>query len=81
MSLETVYFWPLAQAARRVLDADEHYRTVAYRMGEDARLRALMELTAAKRELRAMLGRIEGNSRTVSGAAQNKQHDNNGVKG
>ena len=80
MSLETVYFWPLAQAARRVLDADEHYRSVAYRMGEETRLRALMELTAAKRELRAMLGRIEGNSRTVSGAAQNK-NNNNGVKG
>ncbi len=80
MSAETVYFWPLAHAARRVLDADEHYRTVAYRMGEEARLRALMELTAAKRELRAMLGRIEGNFRTVSGAAQNTT-TNNGVKG
>ena len=77
MSVETVYFWPLATAARRVLDADEHYRTVAYRLGEDARLRALMELTAAKRELRGLLGRIEGPCRFRHGAEQ--RTTNNGV--
>jgi len=78
MSAETVYFWPLVEAARRVLDADEHYRKVAYRLGEDARLRALMELTAAKRELRGLLGRIEGPCRFRHGAEQ-RTTNNNGV--
>ena len=77
MMTSTAYFWPLVTAARSVLDADDRYRTVAHRLGEEERLRALMEVTTTKREIRALLDRIEGPCRFRHGAEQ--RTTNNGV--
>lgn len=65
----TAFFWPLVAAAQRVLAADDHYRTVAHKLGNDERLRALNDVAASKRELRAILDRIAKGGPVLGGPA------------
>lgn len=67
--ISTAYFWPLVAAAQRVLVADDHYRTVAHKLGDEARLRALADVAASKRELRAVLDRIAKGGTAPGGLA------------
>lgn len=67
--IQTAYFWPLVVAAQRALAADDHYRTVAHKLDDEARLRALADVAASKRALRAVLDRIAKGGTAPGGLA------------